>query len=337
MANGSRPEISSEEINQCHVPDISKKLRHAPPGSPSPNPTPQHLNDILQKEIDSSPLDTPQKLVWKFSIELDKFLTLTHYPVKHQVGMTVREPQVAAYFKFLEANVFDFSYKRIREKHVILFFTLIGIAAGTTLLCTVLAFAALGGGDRWACFIIGLVFGILLILVALLTWALGIPNKLRNRGQQIKEKSAEYQWEYLDVMARENLVIRGGGYGGWISFEVDGIAEGLVAEFPSSLEPEIKENRGPVQKCESRMFEVLMKQETQAPENGRQGLGGLLSKKSNHGYDKPEEWTIESKNQDDSMVQSLKHGQEEEDANANIEEIGIEIEISDGYSQEVGS
>jgi hypothetical protein len=62
--------------------------------------------------------------------------------------MTVREPQVVAYFKFLEANVFDFSYKRIREKHVNLFFTLIGIAACTILLCTVLAFGALGGGDR---------------------------------------------------------------------------------------------------------------------------------------------------------------------------------------------
>jgi hypothetical protein len=79
-----------------------------------------------------------------------------------------------------------------------------------------------------------------------------------------------------------------------------------------------------------------MKQETQAPENEKQGLGWPPSKKANYDYDKPKEWTIESKSQDDSMVQSLKHGQEE-DANASIEEIGIEIEISDGYSQEIGS
>jgi hypothetical protein len=255
MTNGSRPEISSEEINQYHVPDISKKLSRAPNPS-TPTPPPEHLNDILQKEIDSSPLDTEQKLVWKFDIKLDKFLTREHYPVKHLVGMTVQEPQIDAYFKFLEANVFDFSYKRIREKHAILFFTLIGIALGTIVLCTVLAFAALSNSERWVCFFIGLVFGILVVLVALVTWRFGIPNKLRNRGQQIKEKSAEYQWEYLDVMARENLVIRGGGYGGWISFEVDGMEKELVAEFPSSLEEEIKENRGPVEKSETRMFEV---------------------------------------------------------------------------------
>jgi hypothetical protein len=255
MTNGSRPEISSEEINQCHVPDISKKLSRAP-NPCTPNPPSEHPDDILQKEIDSSPLETEQKLVWKFDIELDKFLTLPHYPVKHQVGMTVQEPQVAAYFKFLEANVFDFSYKRIREKHAILSFTLIGIAVSTIVLCTVLAFAALSGDDRWVCFVIGLVFGILVVIVALVTWRLGIPNKLRNRGQQIKEKSAEYQWEYLDVMTRENLVIRGGGYGGWISFEVDQVAKELVAEFQGSLEEQIKENRGPVGKGETRMFEV---------------------------------------------------------------------------------
>jgi hypothetical protein len=79
-----------------------------------------------------------------------------------------------------------------------------------------------------------------------------------------------------------------------------------------------------------------MKQETQAPENEKQRLGWPPSKKVNHDYDKPKEWTIESKSQDDSMVQSLKHDQEE-DANANIEEFGIEIEISDGDSQEIGS